>query len=76
MATPGLPSTPVAKAQILAVGDAKAPPSPGTWRHPQLDEIIRRQNAATFGDSNLRQVKWNGWTLLASFVFGSLYTSK
>lgn len=63
-----LPSTPKA-------APATAPPSagsgtPGKWRHPQLNEIVRRQNAATFSDKNLRRVLWNGGALVTTFVFG------
>ncbi|KAI5461274.1 nuclear pore complex component-domain-containing protein [Mariannaea sp. PMI_226] len=30
--------------------------SPGTWRHPRLDEITRRRNATTFSDKNVYQI--------------------
>lgn len=58
-----------------------APPSagsdtPGKWRHPQLNEIVRRQNAATFGDKNLRKVIWNGGALLMSWIFGHSLKTK
>ncbi|KAJ5947907.1 hypothetical protein N7466_000922 [Penicillium verhagenii] len=67
-----LPSTP--KATPMAA--MAAPPSagsetPGKWRHPQLDEIVRRQNAATFGDKNLRKVIWNGGALAITWGFGN-----
>ncbi|KAL5614508.1 hypothetical protein BROUX41_004611 [Berkeleyomyces rouxiae] len=45
-----------------------APPvseSPGTWKHPQLDEIQRRRNASTFTEKNMRQVALGAGMLLA-----------
>ncbi|KAI1746525.1 nuclear pore complex component-domain-containing protein [Xylaria castorea] len=30
--------------------------SPGTWRHPRLREITRRQEASTFSDKNIRRI--------------------
>jgi nucleoporin POM34 len=33
--------------------------SPGTWRHPRLDEITRRRNATTFTEKNVRQIAYN-----------------
>ncbi|KKA27056.1 hypothetical protein TD95_002467 [Thielaviopsis punctulata] len=30
--------------------------SPGTWKHPRLDEIQRRRNASTFTEKNVRQI--------------------
>lgn len=38
--------------------------SPGTWRHPRLDEITRRRNAATFSEKNVRQIIYNVAALL------------
>lgn len=41
---------------------AATPPvtdSPGTWRHPHLEEIIRRQDAATFTEKNVRRIAVN-----------------
>ncbi|EDN02715.1 conserved hypothetical protein [Histoplasma mississippiense (nom. inval.)] len=39
-------------------------PRPGTWRHPQLKEIVRRQNASTFGDRNVKKIALNGGSML------------
>ncbi|KAK7421808.1 hypothetical protein QQX98_002024 [Neonectria punicea] len=55
MATP-LRSTPVKKTAI--------PDSPGTWRHPQLNEITRRRNATDFSEKNIRQIAYNFVALL------------
>lgn len=55
-------STPVKSTPV------KAPPavdSPGTWRHPRLNEITRRRNATTFSEKNVRQIAYNIATLLA-----------
>lgn len=38
--------------------------SPGTWRHPRLDEITRRRNATTFAEKNVRQIAYNVIALL------------
>jgi nucleoporin POM34 len=39
--------------------------SPGTWRHPRLNEITRRQNATSFSEKNIRQIAYNVLALLA-----------
>ncbi|KAL2830668.1 nuclear pore complex component-domain-containing protein [Aspergillus pseudoustus] len=75
MASLLLPSTPKPASPL-----APAPPSgesrtPGKWRHPQLNEIVRRQQAGTFGDDNVRRLISNGFMLLASWVFGSVFKS-
>ncbi|GAB0135428.1 Unknown protein [Epichloe bromicola] len=44
---------------------APATDSPGTWRHPRLNEITRRQNATSFTEKNVRQIAYNVVTLLA-----------
>ncbi|CAG1992393.1 unnamed protein product [Fusarium graminearum] len=38
--------------------------SPGTWRHPRLNEITRRRNATTFSEKNVRQIAYNVIALL------------
>lgn len=55
MSTPATPTTPVSKSKNAA----PVTPVTGTWRHPQFDEIARRQNATTFSDRNLKQVLYN-----------------
>ncbi|KMU74707.1 hypothetical protein CISG_00637 [Coccidioides immitis RMSCC 3703] len=63
---PGLlPSTP--KLASIQTVDT---PSPGKWRHPHLKEIVQRQNAARFGDTNVRKIVWNGAVLLATGFLG------
>ncbi|KAI4864613.1 NPCC-domain-containing protein [Hypoxylon rubiginosum] len=47
-------STPQKQSAATPVTD-----SPGTWRHPRMQEIIRRQEAATFTDKNLRRIAVN-----------------
>ncbi|KAI0100768.1 nuclear pore complex component-domain-containing protein [Nemania sp. FL0031] len=46
--------------------------SPGTWRHPRLQEIARRQQASSFTDKNVRNITINlilliGLVILHSF---------
>ncbi|KAL7625375.1 hypothetical protein AAE478_004592 [Parahypoxylon ruwenzoriense] len=45
--------------------------SPGTWRHPRLPEILRRQEATSFSDKNVRRIAINV-VILAGVVI--LYT--
>ncbi|KAM3547779.1 hypothetical protein ARSEF4850_009806 [Beauveria asiatica] len=51
-------ATPV-KAAPASVTD-----SPGTWRHPRLDEITRRREATTFSEKNVRRIAYNIIALL------------
>ncbi|KAJ5381871.1 Nuclear pore complex component [Penicillium cataractarum] len=59
----------------VATPASEGPGTPGKWRHPQLSEVVRRQNAATFNDKNLRSVVWNGATLISTWVFGGTLKS-
>ncbi|RYP64789.1 hypothetical protein DL769_006534 [Monosporascus sp. CRB-8-3] len=43
--------------------------SPGTWRHPRLAEITRRQEATTFTEKNVRRIAVNVAILLALIAF-------
>ncbi|KAI9149231.1 Golgi to ER traffic protein 4 [Paramyrothecium foliicola] len=68
-----LRSTPTKSA---AVTDAAVTDSPGTWRHPRLDEITRRRNATTFTEKNVRQIAYNTVTFLGLWaveVLGKRY---
>ncbi|OAR00373.1 hypothetical protein LLEC1_00996 [Akanthomyces lecanii] len=38
--------------------------SPGTWRHPRLNEITRRREATTFSEKNVRRIAYNIIALL------------
>lgn len=73
MATRSLPSTP--KAALAATPASEGSGTPGKWRHPQLNEIVRRQNAATFNDKDLKRLLWNGLALLVTWVFGNTFKS-
>ncbi|OCK84454.1 hypothetical protein K432DRAFT_345127 [Lepidopterella palustris CBS 459.81] len=65
MTSPATPSTPASQ--------KVAQPTPtGTWRHPQFDEITRRQHATTFTDSNAKTILWNGAYLLGTFTIPSV----
>jgi nucleoporin POM34 len=38
---------------------APTTPTTGTWKHPKLDEIVRRQNAAKFSADDVKKVLYN-----------------
>jgi nucleoporin POM34 len=63
MAAQTTPSTPGSQSAPPA---APTPPT-GTWRHPRLEEIIRRQQESTFGEKNLRKVLYSSFALVLSF---------
>ncbi|KAL4787827.1 nuclear pore complex component-domain-containing protein [Aspergillus varians] len=71
MASLFLPSTP--KAASTPVPTSEKAQTPGKWRHPQLNEIVRRQHAGTFGDHNVRRLIWNGSALLITWAFGNTF---
>jgi len=71
MATQSAPSTPKAAAAAAPVSEGSG--TPGKWRHPQLNEIVRRQNAATFGDKDVKRLLWNGAALVTSWFFGNTF---
>ncbi|GIK00161.1 hypothetical protein Aspvir_004181 [Aspergillus viridinutans] len=73
MASQSAPSTPRAVSVLAPVPDASR--TPGKWRHPRLNEVVRRQNAGTFGDRNIRKLIWNGAALVATWVFGNTVKS-
>lgn len=59
--------------------------SPGTWRHPRLNEITRRRNATTFSDKNVRQIVlgalgiatiWAVRTVAKTKFFQNMYASR
>ncbi|KAI2793576.1 hypothetical protein POX_a00157 [Penicillium oxalicum] len=76
MAARSHPSTPRAGPFTApAATPASEGGTPGKWRHPQLSEVVRRQNAANFSDKNFRSVIWNGSTLLFTWVFGGTLKS-
>ncbi|KAM0435254.1 hypothetical protein ACHAPT_003347 [Fusarium lateritium] len=54
-------ATPV---KTTTIGGPPVTDSPGTWRHPRLDEITRRRNATTFSEKNVRQIAYNVIALL------------
>jgi hypothetical protein len=63
MSTPDRPSTPSKKPEI--------PATPvGKWKHPQLDEIYRRQNASNFSDRNVKKILYNVGGLFILWVVG------
>lgn len=61
------PATPAQLAPTSVLPTAKnGTPQPGSWRHPSLDEISRRQNASVFNGDNINRIAVNAGVLLAS----------
>lgn len=73
-----MPLTPRAKAVSATPQDRSTPSTPqtGSWEHPRLGEITRRQNATTFGDRNVRRVIYNGSTLFICWVLEKFLRAK
>lgn len=66
-------ATPV---RTTTIGGPSVTDSPGTWRHPRLNEIARRRNATTFSEKNVLQIAYNVVALLVfwfSQVLAKLY---
>ncbi|KAF3926699.1 hypothetical protein ABW21_db0203704 [Orbilia brochopaga] len=47
--------------------------TPGSWKHPKFDEILRRQDARAFSDRQLAQTLKNTGALFASFLVTHLF---
>ncbi|PYH88985.1 NPCC-domain-containing protein [Aspergillus ellipticus CBS 707.79] len=73
MASPAPPSTPKAASAPAPTPDGSQ--TPGKWRHPHLNEVVRRQNAGTFSDRNIRRLVWNAVALFATWFFGNTFKS-
>ncbi|OAA75756.1 Nuclear pore complex component [Akanthomyces lecanii RCEF 1005] len=56
-------STPTTSTPVKGA-PASATDSPGTWRHPRLNEITRRREATTFSEKNVRRIAYNIIALL------------
>ena len=67
MSTPLRPSTPVAQST-----PSSSTPATGTWRHPKLDEIVRRQNASNFTAANVKKITYNAAGLAVIFFIGKI----
>ncbi len=67
MAMRTAPSTPGAHTTQVVQATQTITPT-GTWRHPRMDEINRRQHAATFSDENIRTILWNTLVLILTFI--------
>ncbi|KAM0332986.1 hypothetical protein ACHAQA_001643 [Verticillium albo-atrum] len=63
--------TPV-KSTPQAQGSTPVVDSPGTWRHPRIDEISRRRNATTFSEKNVRKIAQNVAFFVALWVVQAL----
>ncbi|KHN95779.1 Nuclear pore complex component [Metarhizium album ARSEF 1941] len=67
MSTP-VPSTPTKASPAVD--------SPGTWRHPRLNEITQRQSATSFSEKNVRHIAYNIVALLAMWALRLLVRMK
>ncbi len=63
MASALVPSTPTSQTPPPLT----ATPTTGSWQHPKIAEIARRQSQATFTDRNLNWILWNGGALLSTW---------
>lgn len=67
LAPPATPQTPA------PAPPAAQPSTPnGAWRHPQFDEIARRQYATTFDERNVRAIVANASLLFLSVYAGTI----
>ncbi|KAG9255392.1 nuclear pore complex component-domain-containing protein [Emericellopsis atlantica] len=57
-----MPSTPV---KAIAASSTPVTESPGTWRHPRIDEITRRRHATTFTEKNVTQIAYGVASIIA-----------
>ncbi|PYI06117.1 NPCC-domain-containing protein [Aspergillus sclerotiicarbonarius CBS 121057] len=73
MASPAPPSTPKVATASAATPDGSQ--TPGKWRHPHLQEVVRRQNAGTFGDHHVKKLVWNVIALLGTWAFENTFKS-
>ncbi|KAG9233945.1 nuclear pore complex component-domain-containing protein [Amylocarpus encephaloides] len=51
-------------------------PVTGTWKHPRLDEIIRRQDASTFSQRNLKIILYNVVAISVNWYVGGWLWAK
>lgn len=72
MAAPATPQTPTAQTPTQT---PQLHTPNGTWKHPQFDEITRRQYATTFDEHNVKVIVANASLFAASF-FADAVTSK
>ncbi|KAI9885161.1 MAG: hypothetical protein M1823_003048 [Watsoniomyces obsoletus] len=63
MASALVPSTPTSQTPPAL----NSTPTTGSWQHPKIDEIARRQSQATFTDRNLTRILWNGGAFLGTW---------
>ena len=65
------PPTPASTPSTLLTKPATPVPSPGTFRHPRLTEIISRQHRTTFDEGNVQSVTINAAAIVLSFYFSN-----
>ncbi|KAI1497559.1 nuclear pore complex component-domain-containing protein [Biscogniauxia marginata] len=54
---------------------AAVPESPGTWRHPRLEEISRRQESSSFTERNAKRVVVNLTVFLSLIIFHTVLSN-
>ncbi|KAI1178520.1 nuclear pore complex component-domain-containing protein [Nemania sp. FL0916] len=67
-----------ATAQTAVATPVKTPPtprteSPGTWRHPRIQEITKRQQASTFGEKNLKSIIINIGLIISLLILHTVF---
>jgi nucleoporin POM34 len=62
------PMTPRTPSSAPATPSVVEDSTPGRWKHPQFDEIARRQHATTFDERNVKMIVTNGSLLVGTFV--------
>lgn len=65
------PQRPGSTPSTLLTKPATPAPSPGTFRHPRLTEIISRQHRTTLNEGNIRSVTINAVAIFLSFYFSN-----
>ncbi|KAI9712384.1 MAG: hypothetical protein M1820_001597 [Bogoriella megaspora] len=68
--TRSLPTTPKDR---TSESDTPTPAStPGTWTHPRMEEISRRQAVRTFTEEHVQAILFNGIVLICTFLAAQL----
>lgn len=70
--TPPTPS-PLHQQRAPAAQSTSRSSTPGSWQHPRLNEVIRRQNASRFDSNNVRIISLNVFLLAASLYIISVF---
>jgi len=68
-------NTPKPKAQTPTHNITPLPAQAGTWRHPRINDIARRQGQSAFNSQNVWIAIQNGGFLIISLFLPSIITS-